>query len=92
MDRKEIEALARLAKLEFSDQELDEFTNDMSNIIGFVNRLSELDTSGVAPASHVSGEVNVFREDEVKESISREAVLSVAPERDDSTFIIPRVI
>ena len=92
MDRKQIEDLAKLAKLEFSPEELDRFTQDMGNILEFVNKLGELDTEGIPPASHVSGAVNVLREDTAAPSMAREDVLSGAPEHDESGFIIPRVI
>lgn len=92
MDRTQTEALARLAKLEFTPWELELFAGDMGSILEFVNRLSELKTEGVPPASHVSGVVNVLREDEVAPSMPREQVLQGAPERDESGFIIPRVI
>ncbi|MFZ5974815.1 MAG: Asp-tRNA(Asn)/Glu-tRNA(Gln) amidotransferase subunit GatC [Bacillota bacterium] len=92
MDRKQIEDLAKLAKLEFSPEELDRFTKDMGNIIGFVNKLGELDTAGIPPASHVSGAVNVLREDAPAPSMARQDALSGAPEHDESGFIIPRVI
>lgn len=92
MERKQIEDLAKLAKLEFSPEELDRFTTDMSNILGFVEKLGELDTEGVPPASHVSGAANVLREDAPRPSMPREDALSGAPERDESGFIIPRVM
>jgi aspartyl-tRNA(Asn)/glutamyl-tRNA(Gln) amidotransferase subunit C len=92
LERKQIEDLAKLAKLEFTPEELDRFAGDMGDILGFVDKLGELDTKGVPPAAHVSGAVNVLREDVPRPSVPREDVLMGAPERDESGFIIPRVI
>ena len=87
-----INNLAQLAKLEFNDAERDEIKNDLQKMITFIDKLNELDTTGVEPLLHMSENVNVLREDEVKGSISREEALKNAPLHDDQFFKVPKVI
>ena len=87
-----VDKLATLAKLEFDAERKKEIIKDLSQIISFVEKLNELDTTGVEPLLHVSDEVNVLREDEVKGSISREDALKSAPLHDEQFFKVPKVI
>ena len=87
-----INNLAQLARLEFNDAEKDEIKNDLQKMIAFIDKLNELDTSGVEPLLHMSENVNVLREDEVKGSISREDALKNGPIHDDQFFKVPKVI
>jgi aspartyl-tRNA(Asn)/glutamyl-tRNA(Gln) amidotransferase subunit C len=84
--------LARLSKLQFSDTEKAEIRNDLQQMIGFVEKLNELNLEGVAPLLHMSEEVNVLREDEVKGSVSREEALQNAPQHNEEFFMVPKVI
>jgi len=87
-----IEKLAHLSRLEFSDEEKQEIKIDLEKMIGFFDKLNELDTTGVEPLLHVSDHVNVFRKDEVKGEISREDVFKNAPLHDNEFFKVPKVI
>lgn len=87
-----INNLAQLARLEFNDTEKDEIKNDLQKMIEFIDKLNELDTSGVEPLLHMSENVNMLREDEVKGSISREDALKNAAIHDDQFFKVPKVI
>jgi len=87
-----IEKLAHLSRLEFSDEEKQEIKIDLEKMIGFFDKLNELDTTGVEPLLHVSDNVNVFRKDEVKGEISREDVFKNAPLHDNEFFKVPKVI
>ena len=87
-----INNLAQLAKLEFNDAEKDEIKSDLQKMIAFIDKLNELDTIGVEPLLHMSENVNVLREDEVKGSISREDALKNAPLHDEEFFKVPKVI
>lgn len=87
-----VDKLAHLSRLEFSDTEKDEVKKDLQRMIQFVDKLNELDLSGVEPLLHMSEEVNVLREDEIKGSISREAALKNAPLHDEQFFKVPKVI
>ena len=87
-----INNLAQLSRLEFNAEEKDEIKNDLQKMIAFIDKLNELDTSGVEPLLHMSDNVNVLREDEVKGSISTEEALKNAPLHDEQFFKVPKVI
>jgi aspartyl-tRNA(Asn)/glutamyl-tRNA(Gln) amidotransferase subunit C len=87
-----VEKLARLSRLEFSAGEKSELKNDLQRMISFVDKLNELDLAGTEPLLHMSEEVNVLREDEIKGSISRKDGMKNAPEHDEKFFIVPKVI
>ncbi|MCW3118473.1 MAG: gatC [Chitinophagaceae bacterium] len=87
-----VDKLAHLAKLHFNEEQKTEIKDDLQKMIAFVEKLNELDTTGVKPLLHMSDEVNVLREDEIKGSISREAALQNAPLHDGRFFKVPKVI
>lgn len=87
-----IEKLAQLSRLEFSEEEKQEIKIDLEKMIGFIDKLNELDTTGVEPLLHVSENVNIFRKDEVQGEISREDVFKNAPLHNDEFFKVPKVI
>lgn len=87
-----VNKLAHLARLKFDAAEKEEIKNDLQKMIAFVDKLNELDLSGVEPLVHMSDEINVLREDEVKGMISREEALKNAPAHDDKFFKVPKVI
>lgn len=87
-----IEKLANLSRLEFAEEENASIKNDLEKMIGFIDKLNELDTSGVAPLLHMSNNVNIFRNDTVNGEISRKDVFKNAPLHDDEFFKVPKVI
>ncbi len=87
-----VDKLAHLARLKFNETEKAEIKNDLQRMIGFVEKLNELDLQGVAPQLHMSEDVNVLRNDEVKGSVSREEALKNAPLHDEEFFKVPKVI
>jgi aspartyl-tRNA(Asn)/glutamyl-tRNA(Gln) amidotransferase subunit C len=87
-----VDKLANLARLQFDDTEKAGIKNDLQKMIQFVEKLNELDTTGVAPLLHMSGNINVLREDEVKGSISSVEGLKNAPLHDGQFFKVPKVI
>jgi aspartyl-tRNA(Asn)/glutamyl-tRNA(Gln) amidotransferase subunit C len=87
-----IDKLSRLAMLKFDKAEKEELKSDLQKMIGFVDKLKELDTTGIAPLLHMSGNVNVLREDTPGNMLSREEALSNAPLHDDHFFKVPKVI
>ena len=87
-----IDKLAHLARLKFNDAEKKEIKTDLQRMIVFVEKLNELDLESVEPMLHMSDEVNVLREDEVKGSVSRHEALKNAPLHDDQFFKVPKVI
>lgn len=87
-----IEKLAHLSRLEFDDEEKEVIKSDLEKMIGFIDKLNELDTTGVEPLLHMSDNVNIFRTDTVKGEISRKNVFKNAPLHDDEFFKVPKVI
>ena len=87
-----VNKLAHLSRLEFNEGERVEIKNDLQRMIVFVEKLNELNLEGVAPLLHMSEEVNVLRDDEVKGSVSREEALKNAPLHDEQFFKVPKVI
>lgn len=90
--KKEVEHIAELAKLNLSEEEKVEFTHQLNDIISYMDKLNELDTTNVEPLTHPVPVVNVFREDERKESIDKQEALKNAPNKNDDFFIVPKVI
>ncbi len=85
-----IEYVGILAKLELSDEEKEQAKKDMGSMLDYIDKLNELDTSGVEPMSHVFPVNNVFREDVVTNGDDREAILANAPEEKDGSFVVPK--
>lgn len=85
-----IEYVGILAKLELSAEEKEQAKADMGRMLDYIDKLGELDTTGVEPLSHVFPVQNVFREDVVTNSDMREELLGNAPEQKDGMFMVPR--
>jgi aspartyl-tRNA(Asn)/glutamyl-tRNA(Gln) amidotransferase subunit C len=88
----DVEHVARLARLELAPHEKKLFAGQMDAILGYVEKLKELDTDGIVPTSHAVPLENAFREDGVTPSIGLEKALANAPERAGSFFAVPKVI
>ncbi|HTX18821.1 MAG TPA: Asp-tRNA(Asn)/Glu-tRNA(Gln) amidotransferase subunit GatC [Bacteroidota bacterium] len=89
---KDVEHIAELARLEFSESEKQRLTQELNEILKYMEKLNELDTSSVEPLSHVIELSNVFREDVVRPSIPAEEALKNAPAKKDTFFKVPKVI
>lgn len=87
-----VEKLAHLSRLQFNETEKLEIKNDLQRMIGFVEKLNELNLDRVEPMLFMSDEVNVLRDDEIKGSITREEALKNAPFHDGQFFKVPKVI
>ena len=85
-----IEYVGILSKLELSGEEKEQAKKDMGRMLDYIDKLGELDTTGVEPMSHVFPVQNVFREDVVTNGDTREQLLSNAPQEKDGMFIVPR--
>lgn len=90
IDDETIEYVGILAKLELSDEEKEAAKKDMSRMLDYIDKLGELDTSGIEPMSHVFSVENVFREDVVTNGDESEKTLKNAPEEKDNMFVVPR--
>lgn len=85
-----IEYVGILAKLELSDEEKEQAKKDMGSMLDYIDKLGELDTTGVEPMSHVFPVNNVFREDVVTNGDMREDMLKNAPGEKEGMFVVPR--
>lgn len=93
ISRDDVQYLAQLSSLELNDSEIDKLQIDIGNILGYVEQLGELDTSGVEPTYQVTGLENVWRDDEIIDyNVSREELLSRAPEAADNQIKVPKVL
>ena len=90
--RKEVEHVARLARLELTEEEKGRMTAQLDAILGYMDTLNQLDTSQVEPTTTVIPMVSGMREDEVRPSLKQEEALANAPEREDVLFRVPRII
>lgn len=88
----QVEHVARLARLHLSEEEKKIFSNQLNQILSYMEKLNELDTSGVEPTSHVLPISNVFKDDAVEKSIPLDEALANAPQREEGFYRVPRVI
>ena len=92
LDKEKVERVAHLARLELSEEEKEKFAEQLSDILDHAEKLKELDTSDVEPMAHVQPVNNVFREDEVQESLDCEEALANAPEAEKGMFKVPQIV
>ncbi len=91
--RAEVEHVADLARLHFTEDELDGFTTQLNEILSYVAQLEGVDTGDIEPSTHAIHMANAFREDEVKPSLSPKEALANAPEKEDEAFfVVPKII
>ena len=89
---KEIEHVANLARLNLTVEEKQRLTKELADIIGFADKLNELDTQGIEPTAHVLPISNVLRKDETRPSFDREAILSNAPISEGGCIKVPKIV
>lgn len=89
IDREQVLHVAKLARLELSDDEVETIAAELSGVLEHVDRISELDLSGVEPTTHVIALENVLRADEPRPSLARDRVLEAAPDPFDGAFRVP---
>jgi aspartyl-tRNA(Asn)/glutamyl-tRNA(Gln) amidotransferase subunit C len=92
ISREEVRKVSLLGRLHLSDDELATMTSQLGQILGYMERLSDLDTEGVEPMAHALDVSNVFREDVVRPALDRDAALANAPHRDDECYRVPAVL
>ena len=92
ISREEVRHVAKLARLDLSEAEQERMTGQMNQILGYMDKLNELVTTGIEPTTHATQIENVFRPDETRGSLPREEALENAPENDGVNFVVPRVL
>lgn len=90
--RADVEKVALLARLQLTDGELETMTTDLSQIVTYVDQLAQVDTDGVEPMAHAVEVSDVFADDEVRPSLSREQALANAPDRNERGYLVPPVL
>src|SRR6218665_3649751 len=92
IDIKTVDEVAHLARLEFDQDAKAEILNDMNRMLGFIDKLNELDTANMEPLIYMTQEKNVLRPDEPQVSITQKEALKNAPKKDSDYFKAPKVI
>jgi aspartyl-tRNA(Asn)/glutamyl-tRNA(Gln) amidotransferase subunit C len=88
---REVEHVARLARLRLSPEEIEKLRAQLSNILDYIDMLKEVDVAGVPPTAQVTDLLNILREDEVRPSLPREDVLANAPDQQDGMFRVKAI-
>jgi aspartyl-tRNA(Asn)/glutamyl-tRNA(Gln) amidotransferase subunit C len=88
----QVQHVANLARLEIEPQAVEKMAGQLATILAYVQKLSEVDTTGVEPTSHAIALTNAFREDRVHEHLKPESAVANAPEKEDGSFVVPKVI
>ena len=88
----EVKHIAKLSRLNLSEEELQKYSTQLSSIVDMANEISSLDTENVKPTAHILENVNVFRKDEVSPSYDREEILRNAPTKESGCISVPRVV
>jgi aspartyl-tRNA(Asn)/glutamyl-tRNA(Gln) amidotransferase subunit C len=92
VSKEDVKHIANLSKLNLTDEELEKYTTELSDIVNFANELSNIDVEGVKPTAHILDIRNVFRKDEVQASYDREEILKNAPSKDAGCVSVPKVV
>lgn len=88
----DVRKVARLARLQLTDAEVETYTPQLGQVLQYIDRLSEVDTDGIEPMAHAIEVENVLRADESKSSLPRELALSNAPKADGRYFLVPPIL
>ncbi len=90
--REDAENIARLAKLQISDEQLEKITGDLSNILSLVDQLKAANTQDIEPMAHPMDAVQRLRPDHITETDNREAFQKIAPATEEGLYLVPKVI
>lgn len=92
ISKEEVLHIASLSRLNLTDEELEKYTTDLSNIVNYANELASVNIDGVKPTAHILDIKNVFRKDEVDTSYDREKILQNAPTKAAGCITVPKVV
>ncbi len=90
--KEEVLYVAHLARLDLDEESIEKFAGQIDEILGYIEKLNQVDTKDIKPTSHAISLTNAFRDDEEKEHIDRELALANAPEKEDGSFVVPKVV
>ena len=92
ISKEEVEHVAALARLKFSEREIERFVDQLNHILGYMDQLGKVETSAVEPTFHAVVQKNVFREDAIHPSLDLNLTLSNGPDPDRGFFRVPKII
>ncbi len=92
IDIQQVKQVAKLSRLDLRDDELVQFSNQLSAILEYVEKISQLDTTDTEPLAHCLPVNNCLRPDEIKPSLGTEKTLANAPDKDGQYFIVPKIL
>jgi aspartyl-tRNA(Asn)/glutamyl-tRNA(Gln) amidotransferase subunit C len=92
ISEKEVEQMAFLSRIDLNAEDLADWTRSLNAVLDYLELLNKLDTSAVEPAAHVLPLKNIFREDIPQQSLNQAQVLANAPEEEEGSFIVPRIV
>jgi aspartyl-tRNA(Asn)/glutamyl-tRNA(Gln) amidotransferase subunit C len=92
INRELLDKMAHLARLEFDDKDAEKMMQDMTAIVSWVEKLNEVDTTGIEPLTTMSHEINALREDKAQADLTRDEVLKNAPLKNEDYFRVPKVL
>ena len=90
--KEEVLYVAHLARLDLDEESIEKFAGQIDEILGYIEKLNQVETKGIKPTSHAISLTNAFRDDEEKEHIDRELALANAPEKEDGLFVVPKIV
>ena len=90
--KEEVLYVAHLARLDLDEESIEKFAGQIDPVLGYIEKLNQVDTLGIKPTSHAISLTNVFRDDEEREHIERDLALANAPEKEDGSFVVPKVV
>lgn len=92
LSKEEVLHVAKLARLEFSPEEIEKYQQELNDILNYIDMLGEVDTEETKPLSQINDDVNNLREDIIRKSLTVEEALKNAPEAEDGAIIVPKVV
>ena len=92
IDHQQVKKVTHLARLDLTEEQIDQFSTQLSAILEYVEKMDQLDTTGVEPLAHCLHLSNCFRQDIVKESLGTEITLANAPDTDGDFFKVPKIL
>lgn len=92
LSKKEVEHIASLARLRLTDAEKDKYSQELSKILDYMDKLQAVDTAAVEPTSQVTGLTNVMREDVIEEFDDASGILEASPDRQNGFFQVPKIL
>jgi aspartyl-tRNA(Asn)/glutamyl-tRNA(Gln) amidotransferase subunit C len=90
--KEEVLYVAHLARLDLDDESIERFAGQIDEILGYIDKLNQVETEGTRPTSHAIFLTNAFRDDEPGEHLKRDRALANAPDQEDGNFVVPKVV